>query len=203
MPWPQRCPGLSDALASAMPWPQRCPGLSDALASAMPWPWSALNCGPRRLSPPRRLTETGRNSQPTGSAACCSSPADRPDVQTQAKPLPRSDAASRSLSSARCRGARAACSSGDKIGTIKWHSKSSRVCRSRVRLPSWVEPGPPTRPPVLRASRAAPFPAAAGTPGPVLPNPPHRAARRAPPRSPARAWRWPPSGYCTRRDGAA
>src|SRR5829696_3446810 len=54
--------------------------------SAMPWPSSAVNSGPRRLSQAHGITETRRNSQPTCSAAFCSSPADRPDVQTQAKP---------------------------------------------------------------------------------------------------------------------
>src|SRR3954447_9278329 len=53
--------------------------------SAMPWPSSAVNCGPRRLSPPPRITERYRNSQPTCSTAFCSSPADRPDLQSQAK----------------------------------------------------------------------------------------------------------------------
>src|SRR3954470_9216321 len=51
----------------------------------MPWPSSAVNSGPRRLSPPPRITETYRNSQPTCSTAFCSSPADRPDLQSQAK----------------------------------------------------------------------------------------------------------------------
>src|SRR4051812_26951773 len=53
--------------------------------SAMPWPLSAVNSGPRRLSPPPRITETYRNSQPTCSTAFCSSPPDRPDLQSQAK----------------------------------------------------------------------------------------------------------------------
>src|SRR5215208_3933040 len=53
--------------------------------SAMPWPSSAVNSGPRRLSQAHGITETRRNSQPTCSAAFCSSPADRPDVQTQAQ----------------------------------------------------------------------------------------------------------------------
>src|SRR4051812_31388368 len=53
--------------------------------SAMPWPLSAVNSGPRRLSPPPRITERYRNSQPTCSTAFCSSPADRPDLQSQAK----------------------------------------------------------------------------------------------------------------------
>ena len=51
----------------------------------MPWPASAVNSGPRRLSPPPRITVTYRNSQPTCSTAFCSSPADRPDLQRQAK----------------------------------------------------------------------------------------------------------------------
>src|SRR4051794_29948765 len=51
----------------------------------MPWPSSAVNSGPRRLSQAHGITETCRNSQPTCSAASCSSPADRPDVQRQAK----------------------------------------------------------------------------------------------------------------------
>src|SRR3954471_5764442 len=51
----------------------------------MPWPSSAVNSGPRRLSQAHGITETCRNSQPTCSAASCSSPADRPDVQSQAK----------------------------------------------------------------------------------------------------------------------
>src|SRR4051794_1366886 len=50
----------------------------------MPWPSSAVNSGPRRLSQAHGITETCRNSQPTCSAASCSSPADRPDVQSQA-----------------------------------------------------------------------------------------------------------------------
>src|SRR4051812_28078534 len=53
----------------------------------MPWPSSAVNSGPRRLSQAHGITETCRNSQPTCSAASCSSPADRPDVQSQAKTL--------------------------------------------------------------------------------------------------------------------
>src|SRR5829696_2185358 len=53
--------------------------------SAMPWPSSAVNSGPRQLSQAHGITETRRNSQPTCSAAFCSSPADRPDVQTQAE----------------------------------------------------------------------------------------------------------------------
>src|SRR5215213_8911332 len=53
--------------------------------SAMPWPASAVNSGPRRLSPPPRITATYRNSQPTCSTAFCSSPADHPDLQRQAK----------------------------------------------------------------------------------------------------------------------
>src|SRR5215210_7196299 len=56
--------------------------------SAMPWPSSAVNSGPRRLSQAHGITETHRNSQPTCSAAFCSSPADRPDVQTQAETAP-------------------------------------------------------------------------------------------------------------------
>src|SRR3954470_23888407 len=55
--------------------------------SAMPWPASAVNSGPRRLSPPPRITETHRNSQPTCSTAFCSSPADHPDLQSQAQTL--------------------------------------------------------------------------------------------------------------------
>src|SRR4051794_26866725 len=55
--------------------------------SAMPWPSSAVNSGPRRLSPPPRITETYRNSQPTCSTAFCSSPADHPDLQCQAEML--------------------------------------------------------------------------------------------------------------------
>src|SRR3954463_4007083 len=51
--------------------------------SAMPWPSSAVNSGPRRLSPPPRITETYRNSQPTCSTAFWPSPADRLDVQSQ------------------------------------------------------------------------------------------------------------------------
>src|SRR4051794_22063075 len=51
----------------------------------MPWPLSAVNSGPRRLSQAHGITETCRNSQPTCSAASCSSPADRPDVQSQAQ----------------------------------------------------------------------------------------------------------------------
>src|SRR3954471_11096033 len=51
----------------------------------MPWPSSAVNSGPRRLSQAHGITETRRNSQPTCSAASCSSPADRPDVQSQAQ----------------------------------------------------------------------------------------------------------------------
>src|SRR3954464_5301153 len=51
----------------------------------MPWPSSAVNSGPRRLSQAHGITETCRNSQPTCSAASCSSPADRPDVQSQVK----------------------------------------------------------------------------------------------------------------------
>src|SRR4051812_40362975 len=51
----------------------------------MPWPSSAVNSGPRRLSQAHGITETCRNSQPTCSAAPCSSPADRPDVQSQAQ----------------------------------------------------------------------------------------------------------------------
>src|SRR3954447_243061 len=51
----------------------------------MPWPSSAVNSGPRRLSPPPRITETRRNSQPMCSTAFCSSPADRPDLQSQVK----------------------------------------------------------------------------------------------------------------------
>src|SRR3954470_17262081 len=51
----------------------------------MPWPSSAVNSGPRRLSQAHGITETCRNSQPTCSAASCSSPADRPDVQSQAE----------------------------------------------------------------------------------------------------------------------
>src|SRR3954466_6343449 len=51
----------------------------------MPSPSSAVNSGPRRLSQAHGITETCRNSQPTCSAASCSSPADRPDVQSQAK----------------------------------------------------------------------------------------------------------------------
>src|SRR4051812_35221805 len=51
----------------------------------MPWPSSAVNSGPRRLSQAHGITETCRNSQPTCSAASCSSPADRPDVQSQAQ----------------------------------------------------------------------------------------------------------------------
>src|SRR5215217_1114509 len=51
--------------------------------SAMPWPSSAVNSGPRRLSPPPRITKTYRNSQPTCSTAFWSSPADRPDLQSQ------------------------------------------------------------------------------------------------------------------------
>src|SRR3954454_10148962 len=50
----------------------------------MPWPSSAVNSGPRRLSQAHGITETRRNSQPTCSAASCSSPADHPDVQSQA-----------------------------------------------------------------------------------------------------------------------
>src|SRR3954463_16003069 len=50
----------------------------------MPWPLSAANSGPRRLSQAHGITETCRNSQPTCSAASCSSPADRLDVQSQA-----------------------------------------------------------------------------------------------------------------------
>src|SRR3954454_12248315 len=53
----------------------------------MPWPSSAVNSGPRRLSQAHGITETCRNSQPTCSAASCSSPADRPDVQSQAQKL--------------------------------------------------------------------------------------------------------------------
>src|SRR4051812_50097991 len=53
--------------------------------SAMPWPSSAVNSGPRRLSPPPRITETYRNSQPTCSTAFWPSPADRPDLQSQAQ----------------------------------------------------------------------------------------------------------------------
>src|SRR3954449_5891075 len=53
--------------------------------SAIPWPSSAVNSGPRRLSPPPRITETYRNSQPTCSTAFWSSPADRPDMQSQAQ----------------------------------------------------------------------------------------------------------------------
>src|SRR4051812_49338417 len=53
----------------------------------MPWPLSAANSGPRRLSQAHGITETCRNSQPTCSAASCSSPADRPDVQSQAKTI--------------------------------------------------------------------------------------------------------------------
>src|SRR3954467_12334372 len=53
----------------------------------MPWPLSAVNSGPRRLSQAHGITETCRNSQPTCSAASCSSPADRPDVQSQAQCL--------------------------------------------------------------------------------------------------------------------
>src|SRR3954470_13937916 len=56
--------------------------------SAMPWPLSAVNSGPRRLSQAHGITETCRNSQPTCSAASCSSPADRLDVQSQAYPSP-------------------------------------------------------------------------------------------------------------------
>src|SRR3954454_10380238 len=55
--------------------------------SAMPWPLSAVNSRPRRLSQAHGITETCRNSQPTCSAASCSSPADRPDVQSQDKSL--------------------------------------------------------------------------------------------------------------------
>src|SRR3954464_2604366 len=51
------------------------------------WPSSVVNCGPRRLSPPPRITERYRNSQPTCSTAFCSSPADRPDLQSQAQGL--------------------------------------------------------------------------------------------------------------------
>src|SRR3954451_10954378 len=51
----------------------------------MPWPSSAVNSGPRRLSPPPRITETYRNSQPTCSTAFWPSPADRPDLQSQAE----------------------------------------------------------------------------------------------------------------------
>src|SRR4051794_3847195 len=57
--------------------------------SAMPWPSSAVNSGPRRLSPPPRITETYRNSQPTCSTAFWPSPADRPDLQSQAEGRPR------------------------------------------------------------------------------------------------------------------
>src|SRR3954463_11636972 len=53
----------------------------------MPWPSSAVNSGPRRLSQAHAITETCRNSQPTCSAASCSSPADRPDVQSSPKIL--------------------------------------------------------------------------------------------------------------------
>src|SRR5689334_15358053 len=56
----------------------------------MPWPLSAVNSGPRRLSQAHGITETCQNSQQTCSAASCSSPADRPDVQSQdqARELP-------------------------------------------------------------------------------------------------------------------
>src|SRR3954465_13118356 len=54
----------------------------------MPWPSSAVNSGPRRLSQAHGITETCRNSQPTCSAAFCSSPADPLDVQSQAQPIP-------------------------------------------------------------------------------------------------------------------
>src|SRR3954466_16329780 len=66
--------------------------------SAMPWPSSAVNSGPRRLSPPPRITETYRNSQPTCSAAFWPSPADRPDLQSQAEsPSRNASAQKRSL----------------------------------------------------------------------------------------------------------
>src|SRR3954464_13395797 len=51
----------------------------------MPWPSPAVTSGPRRLSPPPRITARYRNSQPTCSTAFCSSPADRPDLQSQAQ----------------------------------------------------------------------------------------------------------------------
>src|SRR3954447_15596901 len=63
----------------------------------MPWPLSAVNSGPRRLSQAHGITETCRNSQPTCSAASCSSPADRLDVQSQVKDNPRLEMAYRTL----------------------------------------------------------------------------------------------------------
>src|SRR3954453_1064209 len=51
----------------------------------MPWPSSAVNSGPRRLSQAHGITETRRNSQPTCSTDCCSSPVGRPDLQSQAQ----------------------------------------------------------------------------------------------------------------------
>ena len=57
--------------------------------SAMPWPSSAVNSGPRRFSQAHRITQTPRNSQPTCSTACCSSPVGRPNLQSQATRLCR------------------------------------------------------------------------------------------------------------------
>src|SRR4051812_5998238 len=63
-------------------YPKHYATFSDALA-----PWSGASCGHRWLSDPRRAAERCRKSQPTCSTASCPSPADHPDVQSQAQIL--------------------------------------------------------------------------------------------------------------------